>query len=415
MHNSFDAAKFLDDKDPELSKGSSQIWPNDDSFFLLYLIMGIYLGPNVQEERPTKSVLQRRAEGLPPYTHEQLGASHLPIEELEHIYYMLLKKADKSVVVQLLTFHKFIEGNLTIDGQDATAICPQFPDLFPLQLHPHLVSINQSRLVENIIFINYPNISYLKPEDIERFTSLTGLQDFALTKNSIKLGSCLFDVEVQTGRSDMESPIISDHDRLQRKRRSDDIMKSENPLPDVPVATPVKDIIYSRMRKTYNLASVSSRIDFGSRARDGPAMIVVPSCSTIELDSMLAYAKNAYALTGSAVKGQVGPVIGLMDIGECEETYLFRVALPGVKREDRAFRCEVDSDGKVLIKGETTTGEKTVYRYSQAFKMQTKNLCPPGPFSISFHLPGPVDPRQFSGIFGTDGILEGIVVKAIHP
>ncbi|KAL4578075.1 hypothetical protein LXL04_014191 [Taraxacum kok-saghyz] len=33
-------------------------------------------------------------------------------------------------------------------------------------------------------------------------------------------------------------------------------------------------------------------------------------------------------------------------------------------------------------------------------------LCPP------FKLPGPVDPQHFSGNFGTDGILEGIVMKA---
>ena len=75
------------------------------------------------------------------------------------------------------------------------------------------------------------------------------------------------------------------------------------------------------------------------------------------------------------------------------------------------FSCEVESDGKVLIRGATTTGEKTVYRYSQMFEMQTQNLCPPGRFSISFKLPGPVDPQQFSGNFGIDGILEGIVMK----
>lgn len=75
------------------------------------------------------------------------------------------------------------------------------------------------------------------------------------------------------------------------------------------------------------------------------------------------------------------------------------------------FSCEVENDGKVSIRGVTTTGEKTVCRYSQVFEMQTQNLCPPGHFSISFKLPGPVDPQQFSGNFGTDGILEGIVMK----
>uniref|UniRef100_A0A7N2L337 Uncharacterized protein n=1 Tax=Quercus lobata TaxID=97700 RepID=A0A7N2L337_QUELO len=38
--------------------------------------------------------------------------------------------------------------------------------------------------------------------------------------------------------------------------------------------------------------------------------------------------------------------------------------------------------------------------------MQSQNLCPPGHFSISFQLPGPVDNQQFSGSFGIDGISE---------
>lgn len=76
------------------------------------------------------------------------------------------------------------------------------------------------------------------------------------------------------------------------------------------------------------------------------------------------------------------------------------------------FSCEVEDDGKVSVRGVTVTGEKTVCRFDQTFEMQSQNLCPPGHFSVSFKLPGPVDPQQFSGNFGTDGILEGIVMKA---
>lgn len=75
------------------------------------------------------------------------------------------------------------------------------------------------------------------------------------------------------------------------------------------------------------------------------------------------------------------------------------------------FSCEVEDDGKVLVRGVTTTGEKEVHRYGHSFEMQTRNLCPPGNFSVSFRLPGPVEPQEFSGSFGTDGILEGIVLK----
>eukprot|EP00249_Psilotum_nudum_P014633 c24926_g1_i6 orf=287-745(-) len=41
--------------------------------FLLYFILGVYLGPDVTSEVPRKSALQREAEGLPPYTSDMLG------------------------------------------------------------------------------------------------------------------------------------------------------------------------------------------------------------------------------------------------------------------------------------------------------------------------------------------------------
>lgn len=75
------------------------------------------------------------------------------------------------------------------------------------------------------------------------------------------------------------------------------------------------------------------------------------------------------------------------------------------------FDCDISDDGKILIKGTTTTGEDIVCKNSQVFKMQTQNLCPHGPFTLSFHLPGPVKHQQFTGRFGLEGVLEGIVKK----
>jgi len=43
--------------------------------------------------------------------------------------------------------------------------------------------------------------------------------------------------------------------------------------------------------------------------------------------------------------------------------------------------------------------------------MKTQQLCYPGPFTISFSLPGPVDPRLFAPNFRDDGIFEGVVIK----
>ncbi|KAI8025369.1 Alpha-crystallin domain-containing protein 22.3 [Camellia lanceoleosa] len=127
---------------------------------------------------------------------------------------------------------------------------------------------------------------------------------------------------------------------------------------------------------------------------------------------------------GNAANDNTGPIIGLVDIGESEDSYLFRVSLPGVltnhgkftyktKLFTNAFSCSVKSTGEIKIEGVTTTGETKVEKHHHTFEMLTKNLCPPGQFSVSFQLPGPVDEYQFSGLFGIDGVCEGIVKKKI--
>lgn len=75
------------------------------------------------------------------------------------------------------------------------------------------------------------------------------------------------------------------------------------------------------------------------------------------------------------------------------------------------FNCEIESDGMVSIRGVTSTGEKTVSKYYRVFKTIHQGQCPPGPFTLSFKLPGPVDPRLFSPNFGKDGIFEGVVAR----
>ncbi|EPS66551.1 hypothetical protein M569_08226, partial [Genlisea aurea] len=157
--------------------------------------------------------------------------------------------------------------------------------------------------------------------------------------------------------------------------------------------------------------------DAGRSEEENPTttrgILFLPTCPSMEQWSdLVSSSKRGFAVTGSAATGNVGPLIGLMDVGESEDAYLFRVSLPGVKRDEREFSCEVETNGTVTIKGATVTGEKTVKKCSQTFEMLSQNLCPPGPFSISFNLPGPVDPQQFHGTFATDGIFEGIAFKA---
>ncbi|CAL5426143.1 unnamed protein product [Camellia sinensis] len=111
--------------------------------------------------------------------------------------------------------------------------------------------------------------------------------------------------------------------------------------------------------------------------------------------------KPTVVLTGTAEEGRAGPPIGMMDIGVSEKAYLCRIALPGLRNNETR-------DGRVNIHGVVTGG--ALKESSTAYEMKVQQLCPPGQFTISFNLPGPVDPRLASLNFRSDGILE-IFVK----
>ncbi|TKY52202.1 Increased DNA methylation 2 [Spatholobus suberectus] len=368
--------------------------------FLMYFIMGTYFGPDIKGETTKKSILQRVAEGLPPYTLDQLTNSFIKVVELERVYYHILRKSDKSLILKLTLLRRFFQGQAEGGGDNANY--PQFPDLFPPELHPQSRFKNRHKVIHNVVFINNPDSFYLKPEDVERFKRLSGVEELHVDRDAarLQLGTCFDGIHVLSN-TNMSVAKVEPDNNVQSCGDSSEAQDR------VHVVAPTSGAACGG-GSNVNMASE----DESDPDRVGPAMLFLPSRpSEKELSDIVAATNNGFALTGSAAMGQVGPVMGLMDIGECEDSYLFRVSLPGVKRDEREFSCEVGTDGKVLICGVTTTGEKTVSRYSQVFEMQTHNLCPPGQFSISFQLPGPVDPHQFSGNFGTDGILEGIVMK----
>ncbi|KAK8623200.1 hypothetical protein V6N13_118088 [Hibiscus sabdariffa] len=119
-------------------------------------------------------------------------------------------------------------------------------------------------------------------------------------------------------------------------------------------------------------------------------------------------------LTGSA-KESNGPSIGLVDIGVSHSAFLFRVALPSIKNDQSKLKCEIQRDGKVLLQGMITQGTELLQEQSSKCEMIVEKFCCPGPFTISFNLPGPVDPRLFFPKFRSDGILEVMVMRYRHP
>ncbi|XP_010459778.1 PREDICTED: increased DNA methylation 3-like [Camelina sativa] len=136
------------------------------------------------------------------------------------------------------------------------------------------------------------------------------------------------------------------------------------------------------------------------------AVIPVPPPDMKECD-----AEPSVVTTGTASKGTLGPSVGVIDIGVNKVAYFFQVALPGVRKDYGEFSCEIESDGKVILEGTTTTGEKTIKRHSRVFEMNIRKLCPSGPFKMCFSLPGPVDPRLFSPNFRSDGIFEAVIIR----
>ncbi|KAK3232047.1 hypothetical protein Dsin_003928 [Dipteronia sinensis] len=122
--------------------------------------------------------------------------------------------------------------------------------------------------------------------------------------------------------------------------------------------------------------------------------------------------KPFVALDGTADTSCSGPPVGLVDIGVSDGAYLFRVALPGVQKGN--LKLEIERDGKVHIKG-VMANCVFLENSSTVFQMKVEKMCPPGPFSISFSLPGQVDPRMFSSTYRPDGILEVIVRKRKFP
>ncbi|XP_059636306.1 increased DNA methylation 3-like [Cornus florida] len=123
--------------------------------------------------------------------------------------------------------------------------------------------------------------------------------------------------------------------------------------------------------------------------------------------------KPAVVLTGTA-KERSGPLVGLVDIGVSEGAYFFQVALPGVRKTQCNVKCHIQRDGRVHIEG-LITGGGVLQDPSSLYELKVQQLSPPGPFTVSFNLPGPVDPRLSSHNFKSDGILEVIVRKFRRP
>ncbi|MCO5574495.1 hypothetical protein L7F22_028280 [Adiantum nelumboides] len=384
----------------------------NDQRFLLVFVLGTYFGPDIKHETPRKSALHRASLRLPSYTSHDLFRSVFKIAEIESIYYFALRHAHTSARVKLQSLYKFLHGHLAPPVKEALEDERQFPNLFPHHLHRHSRFKGTYKVVESIAFINNPDIAYIRPQDLARFRKLSGLTDLHLDAFQAR--------NYQHGlRSDRDDDRYARFQAMAEVHRSLQEQAHDNRALGFYMGEDAK-----KRRKTEHVELLPPPLQtFSPLEEEKPCwldpnekvsttMLLLSGPPTMERwNSIINAAKPTVVYTGTAAMRQSGPLFGAVDIGEAEDAYIFRAALPGVRRDEGEFSCHVESDGKVMIRGTTITGETQIERGSRVFNMHTQFLCPPGPFTVSFRLPGPVEACEFPSTFGSDGMFEAVVMK----
>lgn len=307
----------------------------NDQRFLLVFILGTYFGPDVREEVPRKSALQREAEQLPAYAAEALGGSVCKLSEIESVYYYVLRNSHPSAKVKLQSLYKFLQGHLAPPVKETLEDDRQFPSFFPPPLHRHARYKGTYKVVENIVFIDDPYVTVVRVEEVERFKRLSGLSNVAVEREEAKG----YQHGLRTDRDD------------ERQARFDTAQELGNPLGGGGgggIAFLDNHGVRKKRKKKIPLGGdippplPESVVPLAERAPSsapksmvGPAMMLLPTLLTVEQwNNVISVAKPAIVFTGSAAARQAGPLIGLVDIGVSDDAYLFRTALPGVKKDE---------------------------------------------------------------------------------
>ncbi|EEF52910.1 conserved hypothetical protein [Ricinus communis] len=371
-----------------------------DQHFLLNFIISTYIGPDVFSDSPRCSAFQRLAARLPPYTSNNLGTSFLSISQLESIYYYVLRNAHPSLILKPNLLYMYLKGSLCLPSSGSIEDHRQFTSFFPLKLHDHKKYSDNHEIVKGIVLIDDPITSYMEKEDLERFRRLSGID-----------GDLRIDVKEGLNYQH-ESRKSGEGTEQMREKELAGTMSNGNQRPSAmfqktyrrrncrgptPIPTFSSNLSKQKQHNEENTSEGPSNMDgYAKMPANTPKL---QDCTSKKI-----------VLTGTARKGRTGPQVGVVDIGISRNAYFFQVALPGVRRDFCEFGCEIESSGKVHIQG-TMSGGETIKKRSRVFRMKFRRLCPAGPFTLSFNLPGPVDPRLFSPNFRTDGIFEAVIIK----
>lgn len=296
-----------------------------DTKFLIDFIITTYLGPDLKSENPNCSVLQRLISASPPYIFTDLGPSYVSISLLERLYYYLLRDASPHLILNLNMFHMYLKGTLFLPASDFTQNTHQFTTFFPLDLHQQIWYPDSFRIVKGVVLIDDPVTSCIKQEDINRFTSLTGLTTFKLNLSEcmrVRLHHLPSKEGDSNGMNTVPETIPNggspsgQFQQVHKRKFVDDTQQ----IPEFPHAFATKD---NAKGDTSNKMCKS----------DGPALMPLLSIPDIDHCDR----ESSLVLTGTARRGLLGPSVGVVDIGIGEFAYLFRVSLPGVKKSNSMF------------------------------------------------------------------------------
>lgn len=318
--------------DLEDTSGSprSSVQPSfDDQHFVLNFIMSTIFGPDIKSDNRRYSAVQRSIEGLAPYTFRDLGPSYVSISLLKRLYYYMMRNANPGLVLKPKMLHMYLKGNLPSPSSGLIEESKQFTSLFPLNLHKQIWFPASFRIVKGIVLIDDPIVSYMKEQDVERFKSLSGIVNLKINMDEV----LCYEHEYHSGNGNGEHNCMkggvdtaseyaakrygdsSTRFQLKYKRRQRHNPQSMKAFPHV---VPV-----SKHRSEKGMLEGTCKLD-------QPVMMPLLSIPNVEdCDS-----DSSIVLDGTARRGTVGPPVGAMDIGISKAAYLFRVALPGVKKDN---------------------------------------------------------------------------------
>ncbi|KAK6277535.1 hypothetical protein POUND7_017858, partial [Theobroma cacao] len=274
--------------------------------------------------------------------------------KLESLYYYVLRHAHPGLVLEPNMPHSYLQGNLHLSSSELLEDLRQFTSFFPLDIHEHKRYSVNDQIIKGIVLIDDPVTSHMR-EDVERFKYLSGVADLKIDK----IKSLSYEHGYQKSKDDQNS-MINSEERIFGYITNGTGNASEK--------------FQENNMRTYQLNSL-------------------PMSAFPPVMSMLKHlGEGAFKRTCKRDGPALMPLITVPNVDQCE------------------FSCEIESNGKVHLQG-SASGGGTIKKRSRVFHMTFKQLCPAGPFTLSFSLPGPVDPRLFSPNFRPNGIFEAVVIK----